>query len=273
MIEINCITSNFSIMKNIFDICTITKYWIYLDNLDYFNKNSNTNINNLIYLSKFMQTIQQEVILNDIKYNDGEKMFCLMSCIEIDNDIKLKEEYLKGSSRLLNFVKPDVNYYLKQCFTLFNNTSNENNSIKNYTSIINQYETKIRGTLTKFYFDYDFYNHLFIKLVFKNISDEKNENNFKNIFNEYIIKFSNLFSLNKEKYSFSNIEYEICEFFDKNNFLYEKEHINLFKYLIKESSNNHIPITILLNGFGKHFIIEQFKKYYFKGNKFRKNVF
>ena len=267
MIEINCITSNFSFMKNIFDICTITKSWIYLDNLDYFNKNSNTNINNLIYLSKFMQTIQQEVILNDIKYNDGEKMFCLMSCIEIDNNIKIKEEYLKGSSRLLNFVKPDVNYYLKQFIKLFNNNSNENNLIKNYISIINHYETKIRGKLTKFYFDYDFYNHLFIKLIFKYISDDKNEENFQNIFNEYIIKFSNLFSLNKEKYSTSMIENEICEFFDKNNILYEKEHINLFKFLNKESSNKLIPITILLNGFGKHFIVEQFKKYYLKKNK------
>ena len=33
--------------------------------------------------------------------------------IGTDCDIKLKEEYLKCFSRLLNFVKPDTNYYLK----------------------------------------------------------------------------------------------------------------------------------------------------------------
>ena len=263
MIEINSITSNFNEIKNIFDICTVVKSWIYMDNLDYLNKNSNTNINNLVYLSKFMQTVQQEVILNDIKYNDGEKMFCLMSCIEIDNDVKLKEEYLKGSSRILNFVKPDINYYLLQCIKLINNFNNNNKKdcTKNLIPIINQNESKIRNSLTKFYFDYDFYNELIIKLIIKYITNSSEGNgNIQNILNDYITKFSKKFSLSKEKDN--NIEKEICDYLDLEKVLYGYEHIFLFKFLLKESSNITIPIIILINGFGKHFIIEQFKNFY-----------
>jgi hypothetical protein len=262
MIEINSITSNFNEIKNIFDICTVVKSWIYMDNLDYLNKNSNTNINNLVYLSKFMQTVQQEVILNDIKYNDGEKMFCLMSCIEIDNEVKLKEEYLKGSSRILNFVKPDINYYLLQCIKLITNNQKENP--KNFIPIINQYESKVRNSLTKFYFDYDFYNDLIIKLIIKyntGIIFNDGNNDVQTILSEFISKYSKKFALSKEKSS-NNIEKEICDFFQQENILYSEEHILLFKFLLKESLNTTIIITILLNGFGKHFIIEQFKKFY-----------
>ena len=266
MIEINSIVSNFNEIKNIFDICTVVKSWIYMDNLDFLNKNSNTNINNLIFLSKFMQTVQQEVILNDIKYNDGEKMFCLMSCIEIDNDVKLKEEYLKGSSRILNFVKPDINYYLLQCIKLINKKNTKNNYNHNkdnpkiLISLINQYESKIRNSLTKFYFDYDFYNELIIRLIMKYVSGYDNNDNAQNILNDYLLKYSKRFSLNKEKDN--HIENEICNFFENENILYENEHVYLFKFLLKESSNITIPITILINGFGKHFIIEEFKKLY-----------
>ena len=253
MIEINSITSNFNEIKNIFDICTVVKSWIYMDNLDYLNKNSNTNINNLVYLSKFMQTVQQEVILNDIKYNDGEKMFCLMSCIEIDNDVKLKEEYLKGSSRILNFVKPDINYYLLQCIKLINNFNNNNKKdyTKNLIPIINQNESKIRNSLTKFYFDYDFYNDLIIKLIIKyntEIIFNDGNNDIQTILSEYISKYSKKFALSKEKSS-NNIEKEICDFFEQENILYSEEHILLFKFLLKESLNTTILITILLNGF------------------------
>ena len=261
MIEINSITSNFNEIKNIFDISTITKSWIYMDNLDFLNKNSNTNINNLIYLSKFMQTVQQEVILNDIKYNDGEKMFCLMSCIEIDNDVKLKEEYLKGSSRVLNFVKPDINYYLLQCVRIINKNNNKDNC-KNLIPIINQYESKIRNSLTKFYFDYDFYNDLINKLIIKYIANNTEGNdNVQNIVNEYIFKYSKRFYLSKEKDS-SNIEKEISDFLHNENILFEKEHISLFKFLFNVSSNITLPIVILINGFGKHFIIQKFSKFY-----------
>ncbi len=272
MIEINSITSNFSEIKNIFDISTITKSWIYMNNLDFLNKNSNTNINNLIYLSKFMQTVQQEVILNDIKYNDGEKMFCLMSCIEIDNDVKLKEEYLKGSSRVLNFVKPDINYYLFQCVRIINKNNNQKDNFKNIIPIIDQYESKIRNSLTKFYFDYDFYNDLINKLIIKYIANYSEGNdNPQSILNEYILKYSKRFYLSKEKDS-SNIEKEISDFFHNENILFEKEHISLFKFLLKVSSNNTLSIIILINGFGKHFIMEQFSKFYKSkfNNEFKK---
>ena len=272
MIEINSISSNFSEIKNIFDISTITKSWIYMNNLDFLNKNSNTNINNLIYLSKFMQTVQQEVILNDIKYNDGEKMFCLMSCIEIDNDVKLKEEYLKGSSRVLNFVKPDINYYLFQCVRIINKNNNQKDNFKNIIPIIDQYESKIRNSLTKFYFDYDFYNDLINKLIIKYIANYSEGNdNPQSILNEYILKYSKRFYLSKEKDS-SNIEKEISDFFHNENILFEKEHISLFKFLLKVSSNNTLSIIILINGFGKHFIMEQFSKFYKSkfNNEFKK---
>ena len=226
MIEINSITFNFTQIKNIFDICTVVKSWIYMDNLDFLNKNSNTNINNLIFLSKFMQTVQQEVILNDIKYNDGEKMFCLMSCIEI--------------------------------------TNNQKENPKNFIPIINQYESKVRNSLTKFYFDYDFYNDLIIKLIIKyntGIIFNDGNNDVQTILSEFISKYSKKFALSKEKSS-NNIEKEICDFFEQENILYSEEHILLFKFLLKESLNTTIIITILLNGFGKHFIIEQFKKFY-----------
>lgn len=81
------ITPNYE-LKRIFDVCTIDRSWIFIDNLDLYNINSTDNINNLIYFSKFIQTIQQEVILNDIKFNDGEKMFCIMGCLNVDEDIK-----------------------------------------------------------------------------------------------------------------------------------------------------------------------------------------
>ena len=39
-------------------------------------------------------------------------MFCLMTCLNVDDDIKNKSECLKGSSRILSFIKPDIEFYL-----------------------------------------------------------------------------------------------------------------------------------------------------------------
>ena len=145
-------------LKRIFDVCTIDRSWIFIDNLDLYNTNSNDNINNLIYFSKFIQTIQQEVILNDIKFNDGEKMFCIMGCLNVDDEIKKKCEYLKGSSRLLNFIKPDIDYYIRTTFKLLNNQEIKSINLKKNIDSLLKYEQIIRNKLNGFYFDYDFYN-------------------------------------------------------------------------------------------------------------------
>ena len=141
------------------------------------------------------------------------------------------------------------------------NNNNKKDYTKNLIPIINQNESKIRNSLTKFYFDYDFYNELIIKLIIKYITNSSEGNgNIQNILNDYITKFSKKFSLSKEKDN--NIEKEICDYLDLEKVLYGYEHIFLFKFLLKESSNITIPIIILINGFGKHFIIEQFKNFY-----------
>ena len=48
-------------------------------------------------------------------------MFCIMGCLNVDEDIKKKCEYLKGSSRLLNFIKPDIDFYIRTSYKLFTN--------------------------------------------------------------------------------------------------------------------------------------------------------
>ena len=262
MINVNCYINCFDDMKRIFDVCTIDKSWIYIENLDFYNINSNNNINNLIYFSKYIQTIQQEVILNDIKYNNGEKMFCIMGCINVDENIKLKCEFLKGSSRILNFIKPDIEFYLKMSIKI-SNVNGNNISVdkeKQYTKLLLNQEKILRNKLNGFYYDYDFYNEYLIYMIYniKNVSNEKkNDSLFSNFLNVYYNKF---FALKDAKNDLD--EQILIKYFDKNQILYDDDRIKLCKDLYFYSSNQLIKHIIYLNGFGRHFIVSKFQEFY-----------
>ena len=278
--NINNDNNNFKRLKTIFDIATVTKNWIFLNNLyENFPTSHNYKTVSLIVLSKFMQTIQQEVILNDIKYNDGEKMFCLMSCIEIDKNIKNKEEALKGSSRLLNFIKPDIEYYIKNSLK-FNNEVNSADNIKVIINILLKYEGILRNGLKKFYFDFDFYNMLIIKIImFKTKKNSESKVNINSFIVNYCKSFGNYFnnnnnnnnnnkdnSINNSLTNNNNINNnnnkDIINYFENNNILYNKECIELYNYLSYLKNYPNIHEKILIKGFGVSFIYKHFFNYY-----------
>ena len=263
-------TPNFE-LKRIFDICTIDRSWIFIDNLDLYNTNSNDNINNLIYFSKFIQTIQQEVILNDIKFNDGEKMFCLMGCLNVDDDIKKKCEYLKGSSRLLNFIKPDIDFYMRTTYKLYNNQEIKPLFLKKNIDSLLKYEQIIRTKLNGFYFDYDFYNE-YINYIVDALSksgfykdkdkNDKNETNYEELFTKFLKFYSNKFLSSPNNTQLDINENIFINYFNEKNIIYNKEIIELFKYLYFYSNEKLIKRNIILKGYGRHFIIQNFKLFY-----------
>ena len=270
MINVDAVSTKFYELKKIFDVCTIDRCWIFIDNIDIYNTNSKDNINNLIYFSKFIQTIQQEVILNDIKFNDGEKMFCIMGCLNVDNDIKTKCEDLKGSSRILNFIKPDIEFYIKASYKLYNNKNMKDTGYKKHIDALMKYEQIIRNKLNGFYFDYDFYNE-YINYLVNNLgkNNEKNkdkediiENNYENIFNNFLTYYSDKF-LSTPNNTKSNINENIfINYFTENNILYNKEILELYKYLYFYANEKLIKRNIILKGYGRHFIMNNFKKFY-----------
>lgn len=186
----------------------------------------------MIYLSKFMQIVQKKVILNDIKYNDDEKMFCLISCIEIECNIKLKDEYLKDFSRFLIFMKSDINYYLLHYIQFVNKNKIYKDIYDSLNLNIKNYENKIRKNLIKFYFDFDFHNYKIINLIIKYGFNFSNGNDdIQMILNQFISKYSKKFSLCEGK----DVEKIFIYFFNRENILYGKENISFFKF----PSNNH----------------------------------
>ena len=277
MITVETTETNFHEMKKIFDVCTIDRSWIFIDNIDIYNVNSKDNINNLIFFSKFIQTIQQEVILNDIKFNDGEKMFCIMGCLNVDLDIKQKCEYLKGSSRILNFIKPDIEFYIKTSYKLFNNKDMNDSGYKKNLETLMKYEQIIRNKLNGFYFDYEFYNeyinYLINNLYNDNNKDNKNKNNEKDdiIDKNYEDIFLNFLKFYSDKFlstpynSKNTINENIfINYFNENDIIYSKEILDLYKYLYFYSNEKIIKRNIILKGYGRHFIINNFKKFYFQ---------
>ena len=263
-------TPNFE-LKRIFDVCTIDRSWIFIDNLDLYNTNSTDNINNLIYFSKFIQTIQQEVILNDIKFNDGEKMFCIMGCLNVDDDIKKKCEYLKGSSRLLNFIKPDIDFYMRTTYKLYNNKEIKTLNLKKNIESLLKYEQIIRNKLNGFYFDYDFYNEYINYLVealpknnFYNDKekDDKNENSYENLFANFLKYYSDKFLSSPNNSQTAINENIFINYLNEKNIIYNKEIIELFKYLYFYSNEKLIKRNIILKGYGRHFIVDNFKTFY-----------
>ena len=263
MISVNlCITPNED-MKKIFDICTTDCSWIYIENLDLFKyDNDNNCINNLIYFSKFIQTIQQEVILNDIKSSEGEKMFCLMGCLNVDDNIKNKCQCLKGSSRILNFIKPDIDFYLNISFRIYKNSNDNNKISKNFTEILFKKEQLIRDKLKGFYFDFDYFNEFLIYVLkSKSINIVNLEGKIEDIFISFLDIYSNNFLGNYEKnYINDNM---ILKYLEQNNIIIDNERIQLFKYLFSITQNKITKKNILLKGYSRHFIINSFKSFYY----------
>ena len=259
MVTVDIYITPYNEIKRVFDVCTIDRSWIFIDNLDLYNSNTTDNINNLVYFSKFIQTIQQEVILNDIKFNDGEKMFCIMGCLNSDDNIKMKCEYLKGSSRLLNFIKPDIDFYLKISYKIYKNQEPKN-IIKKQIELLLKHEQVIREKLNGFYFDYDFYNEYIsylIDILFKN---NLKSYNYDELFSTFIKKYSHRFL---DTYNSNPIEENlIINYFNEKNILYDKERIELYKYLYFCANDTLIKRNIVLKGYGKHFIIDTFKSFY-----------
>ena len=56
-------------MTTLFDVCTNTNNWIFLENLSLLEDQS------ILYVSKIMQMIQQEIILDEIKNVEGIIIF------------------------------------------------------------------------------------------------------------------------------------------------------------------------------------------------------
>jgi len=273
MISVDAVSTKFYDLKKIFDVCTIDRSWIFIDNIDIYNTNSKDNINNLIFFSKFIQTIQQEVILNDIKFNDGEKMFCIMGCLNVDNEIKTKCEDLKGSSRILNFIKPDIEFYIKASYKLYNNKEMKDIGYKKNLEALMKYEQIIRNKLNGFYFDYDFYNEYINYLVnnLNNSSNEKEkddiiEKNYEEIFNNFLKYYSDKF-LSTPYNTKNNLNENIfINYFTEKNVLYNKEIIDLYKYLYFYANEKIIKRNIILKGYGRHYILNNFKNFFFEKN-------
>ena len=257
-------------MKRIFDVCTTDCSWIYIENLDLFkydkNNNDNSVKNNLIYFSKFIQTIQQEVILNDIKLNEGEKMFCLMSCLNVDDDIKNKSECLKGSCRILNFIKPDIEFYINISFKLYkymNREEKEEKINKNLSEILLKNENVIRDKLNGFYFDFDYFNEYLIYILRAKPANIININEIlENLFISFLDLYSNKFMDSFEKNNFD--EHLIEKYFENKNIIIDNERIQLIKYLFSIAKNKVLKQNIILKGYSRHFMIETFKNFYFQ---------
>ena len=270
MIDMNLAITPTDEMKRIFDVCTTDCSWIYIDNLDLFkydkDNKDNSVKNNLIYFSKFIQTIQQEVILNDIKLNEGEKMFCLMSCLNVDDDIKNKSECLKGSCRILNFIKPDIEFYLNISFKLYkymNREEKEDKINQNLSEILLKNEKVIRDKLNGFYFDFDYFNEYLIYILKTKPANIININEtIENLFISFLDLYSNKFMDSFEKNSLD--EHLIVKYFENKHIIIDNERIQLIKYLFSLTKNKVMKQNIILKGYSRHFMIETFKNFYFQ---------
>ena len=266
MIDLNLVITPTDDMKRIFDVCTTDCSWIYIDNLDLFKYNNDDNVkNNLIYFSKFIQTIQQEVILNDIKLNEGEKMFCLMSCLNVDDDIKNKSECLKGSCRILNFIKPDIEFYLNisaKLYKYLNQNNNNEKKNKNLSEILLRNEKVIRDKLNGFYFDFDYFNDFLIYLIKAKPGNLVNINEkLENLFISFLDLYSNKFTGNFEKNSID--DHLIIKYFENKHIILDNERIQLIKYLFSIATNKVIKQNIIIKGYARHYMIDIFKNFYF----------
>ena len=275
MITINLYITPYEDIKKYFDVCTTECNWIYFENLDLFKYNNDNNcINNLIYFSKFIQSIQQEVILNDIKSNEGEKMFCLMGCLNVDNNIKNKCEYLKGSSRILNFIKPDIDFYFNIIFQI-NKKTNQNQDKdkinKNLNEILLKKEQIIRDKLKGFYFDFDYFNEYLIYIFkYKSRNTINLDEKIDDIFLRFIDLYCNKFLGTNEKNKID--ENVIIKYFENNKIIVDNDRVQLIKYLFFITQNKIIKQNILIKGYSRHFMIGVFKNLYFNYTNQKLNI-
>ena len=155
-------------IRDEFDNSTINKNWIFFENFDSISSN------NVKIISKMMQIIQQEIILNEIKVTSANsnkfcKMFCLFGCLKIKDDYKIKESYLKSSCRIMNLTKPDISYFINNILEIcgiFSEQKNDNNIEsqsnnpafitlnKVFTIILSTTEKLISSQDPNFYFDF-----------------------------------------------------------------------------------------------------------------------
>ena len=203
--------------------------------------------------------------MNDIKSNEGEKMFCLMGCINVDDNIKNKCESLKGSCRILNFIKPDIDFYLNISFQIHKYINEGQNNIKinkNLSDILLKNEQVIRDKLKGFYFDFDYYNE-FVTYILK--SKTKNminiQSNLEDIFISFIHIYTNRFLEANEK---SNIDDNIIiKYFDSRKIIVDNERVQLFKYLFFITQSKVLKRSLIIKGYSRHFMINIFKNFYF----------
>ena len=242
MIEINVYNTSLKEIKTIFDVATHRKSWIYFENICDLNICYN-GVNELVYLSKFMQIIQQEVILNDIKSDESDKMFCLMGCVLIDNHVKFKESCLKSSSRIFNFIKPELSYYVEMLIKYCNNGIGSKSHLM---KVILNNEDTIRQKLGSFYYDFDFFDNLFKQCLPKtnnscnSLSDTVNT--FIKQYSKGICGVDNENNNNgKENALIKNEKEKIKNYFLEKEIIFTNIHIDLFLYLNEYTYND--PIT------------------------------
>ena len=163
-----------------------------------------------------------------------------MGCLNVDDDIKKKCEYLKGSSRLLNFIKPDIDFYMRTTYKLYNNQEIKPLFLKKNIDSLLKYEQIIRTKLNGFYFDYDFYNE-YINYIVDALSksgfykdkdkNDKNETNYEELFTKFLKFYSNKFLSSPNNTQLDINENIFINYFNEKNIIYNKEIIELFKYL------------------------------------------
>jgi hypothetical protein len=180
-------------VKHLFDASSISNSWIFFENFD------SLSTERVLAISKLMQIIQQEIILNEIKpdNNDGSisKTFCLFGSIKLDSSAKIKESYLKSSCRLMNLVKPDSGYFIKNLVEYIGIIGN---------NITSSFETEIVS------------KHVGIIVTKSNkiISDKKGDNNYyNNLFKEFLSDQPQDNIMNQKKSNISiksNAKKEFC---------------------------------------------------------------
>ena len=266
MIEINVFNASLKEIKNVMDVATHRKSWIYFENICDLNINVN-GVNELAYLSKFMQIIQQEIILNDIKSDKNDKMFCLMGCILIDNNVKYKECSLKSSSRIFNFIKPELSYYVDMFIKYCNNGIDDNKAY--IMKLILTNEEAIRQKLGSFYYDFDFFDKLFKHCLSK--TSNVNNNSLLDCISIFIKQYSKgIYDNNNEQNIMEDnsnlVKHErekIKNYFIEREIIFTNIHIDLFIYLNDYIYNNgpgYMKIPVI-SGCGANYFMNEYILY------------
>ena len=188
-----------------------------------------------------------------------------MGCINVEDNIKNKCESLKGSCRILNFIKPDIDFYLNISFQIHKNMNEGQSNIninKNLSDILLKNEQVIRDKLKGFYFDFDYYNEFIIYILKSKSKNMINiQSNLEDIFISFIHIYTNRFLEANEK---SNIDDNIIiKYFESRKIIVDNERVQLFKYLFFITQSKVLKRSIIIKGYSRHFMINIFKNFYF----------